>query len=233
MSIKSNRSNKSEHDMKSSAVLIILISIIFVALVSLACGSTSSTDYSSGQSEKDSNEIDKLAESGPPIKFNGTGRTATEEMSLPSTFSKVTLTHNGSGNFIVTVYYGNEDELLVNEIGRYKGTTLIVSEDPVTFDIEADGSWTGKIEGVGKSYNASFSGTGDGVSGFFIPPKQEAWEISHNGDSNFAVWAHCVGGSDLIVNEIGSFSGSTIIRFEKGPCLWEVNADGSWSLEPR
>jgi hypothetical protein len=42
-----------------------------------------------------------------------------------------------------------------------------------------------------------------------------------------------VGGTDLIVNEIGAFSGSTIIKFDKGPCLWEVNADGSWSLKPR
>jgi len=217
----------------SAPIFVLLLGILFVMLVSIACSSTSSSDHSSSQSEQISNSIDTFTSSGPPVSFNGSGRTATNQMSLPSPFSKVTFTHSGSSNFIVTVYYGNDEDLLVNEIGNYKGTTLIMTDQTVTFDIDADGSWTGKIEGVGKSSSASFSGTGDGVSGFFNPPSQGAWEITHNGDSNFVTWLHCVGGSDLIVNEIGVFSGSAIIQFEEGPCLWEVNADGIWSLNPR
>jgi hypothetical protein len=103
----------------------------------------------------------------------------------------------------------------------------------VTFDIDADGAWSFLIEPIGIATSASFSGMGDSVSGLFTPPKSGPWEISHDGKSNFVVWLHCAGGSDLIENEIGRVSGSRFVSFEDGPCLWEVNADGNWSLHPR
>jgi hypothetical protein len=168
-----------------------------------------------------------------PISLNGRGQTATNPILLPSVYSKVTFTHNGSGNFAVTVFYGNDQDLLVNEIGSYKGTLFLNTDKPVTFDIQADGEWTAYIEGIGETQSASFSGTGDNVSELFVPPSPGAWEISHDGKSNFAVLLHCMGGSDLIVNEIGVFSGSTIISFDDGPCLWEVIADGNWNIKPR
>jgi hypothetical protein len=168
-----------------------------------------------------------------PILLSGHGRTATDPISLPSVYSKVTFTHNGSSNFIVTAFFGNDQELLVNKIGNYLGTLFLNTDKPVMFDIEADGDWTANIEGIGRADSATFSGTGDNVSGMFDPPSPGAWEISHDGKSNFVVYFHCIGGSDLIINEIGVFSGSTIISFDDGPCLWIVNADGNWSIKPR
>jgi hypothetical protein len=188
------------------------------------------TSISSSSNSSSSDDIDKYASSSSPITINGNGDETIQNISLPSPFSKVTLSHSGNSNFAVTAYFGNDQELLVNEIGTYKGSTFIATTDSVDLDIDADGSWSGTISGVGKSPTATFSGKGDNVSGFFNPPTRGSWEISHQGTSNFVVWLHCIGGSDLVVNEIGNYAGETIISFESGPCLWVVNADGTWSL---
>jgi len=47
------------------------------------------------------------------------------------------------------------------------------------------------------------------------------------------VWLHCAGGDDLVANEIGPVSGETVVEFEQGPCLWEVQADGDWNVRPK
>ena len=102
-------------------------------------------------------------------------------------------------------------------------------------DIEADGAWTVHIEAIGQVQTAALSGTGDGVSGLFSrpTPNQGPWEFQHNGQSNFVVLLHCAGGTNLIQNEIGAVSGSRVVSFPNGPCYWEVEADGAWSLTPR
>jgi hypothetical protein len=55
-----------------------------------------------------------------------------------------TLTHAGSSNFVAYSLTTDldEDDLLVNEIGRYKGTVLAGSDEYGGMKIEADGSWT-------------------------------------------------------------------------------------------
>ena len=79
----------------------------------------------------------------------------------------------------------------------------------------------------------SFSGKGDAVSATFDPPASGIWKISHTGTSNFIVKLHCADDSDLIESSIGPMNGSGVIRFGQGPCFWEVEADGDWSLTPR
>jgi hypothetical protein len=80
-----------------------------------------------------------------------------------------------------------------------------------------------------------FAGSGDTMSDFFVPTDTGAipYEVSHNGRRNFIVKLHCVSGSTLVQNEIGVVSGSTVVRLKDEPCLWEVEADGEWSLTPR
>ena len=168
-----------------------------------------------------------------PVILSGSGQQATEEFYLPSTIAVANFTHNGSSNFVVMAYVDDGEELLVNEIGSYRGSRPLVSSGPVMLDIDADGAWTVKIVPLGVAASASFNGKGDAVSGIFDPPSRGAWEISHDGQSNFVVLCHCVGGSDLVQNEIGAVSGSSVITFDKGPCFWEVEADGNWSLKPR
>lgn len=50
------------------------------------------------------------------------------------------ITHKGSSNFVVTAV-GNNDGMLVNEIGHYDGV-VPVSDGPAVLVIEADGAWT-------------------------------------------------------------------------------------------
>jgi hypothetical protein len=57
--------------------------------------------------------------------------------------------------------------------------------------------------------------------------------MSHTGESNFAIWLFDENGNhvDLLVNEIGNYSGSTAVRIpKKGVYLLDITADGSWSV---
>jgi hypothetical protein len=169
----------------------------------------------------------------PPVDLQGAGQTATQEFRLPASISVATFTHGGSRNFIVTVFQGDKEDLLINTIGPYKGERPLFGDEPVTLDIGADGAWTVHIEPISAAGSPGFSGRGDSVSGVFTPPKRGAWEITHNGERNFIVQLYCAGGTDLIQNEIGAVQSSKIIGFPDGPCFWEVQADGDWSLTPR
>ncbi len=168
-----------------------------------------------------------------PVDLSGSGQTATDPITLPAPLCVAHFTHKGQSNFAVKVYQGDDWDLLINEIGPYDGARPLAGSQPVILDIDADGAWTVHIEPITMGNTAAFSGKGDAVSPLFSPPATGAWEFYHDGKSNFAVWLHCAGGSDLIQNEIGAVDGSTIIRFSKGPCFWEVEADGNWSLKPR
>lgn len=165
-----------------------------------------------------------------PVTVQGRGQTATEPLKPPASVNLVRLVHEGRRNFIVTVYQGEDRNLMVNTIGGYRGTRPLFTTQEVTFDIEADGTWSVQIEPVESAGTPPFAGRGDDVSKLFMPPAAGAWEFTHDGKRNFVVTLWCQGGRQLVQNRIGQFQGSGIVRFPKGPCLWEVVADGSWSL---
>jgi hypothetical protein len=168
-----------------------------------------------------------------PVSLAGFGQFVSEPFLPPAAASRVVLTHNGSSNFIVWAY-GDEQQLLVNTIGAYSGSRPLISEGSWFLEIDADGAWTASVEAIPFDSGAAggISGTGDVASGLFEPLETgpAPVEISHNGGSNFIVWLHCGGGSELVQNEIGSLSGSTVVDFPAGPCLWDVQSEGSWSL---
>ena len=170
---------------------------------------------------------------GQPVTLSGRGQTATEPITLPWPISVATFTHEGQRSFIVWAFAGNDNALLVNVIGTYRGQRPLAGSAPVTLDIQADGAWTVRIEPVALDGSAPFSGSGDSVSALFDLPSAGPWEISHNGTRNFIVRLHCASGASLVQNTIGQVQGSAVVQFGRGPCLWEVQADGSWSLRPR
>ncbi|GAB4323759.1 MAG: hypothetical protein Kow0010_05270 [Dehalococcoidia bacterium] len=171
-----------------------------------------------------------------PISLRGTGQTATDEFSLPAGVFVAHLVYTGGSNFIVWTYASDGDEdLLVNEIGPYDGRRPLIGGKSYVLDVTAGGSWSIDIEplGIEPSAASGIEGRGDDVSGLFAGPGRGAWEFEHGGSSNFIVWAHCSeSGSDLVQNEIGPTSGSTVVRLD-GLCFWEVEADGAWSLRKR
>lgn len=169
-----------------------------------------------------------------PIALSGSGQTVTDEFSLPGGAATIRFTHNGAENFIVkAIPTGGRETLLVNAIGAYQGTRLLAASEPLVLEINADGAWTADVATLAVGGQPPFSGEGDSVSARFDPPANGAWEISHDGAENFIVKLHCASGSSLVQNDIGAVSGSVMARFGRGPCLWEVQADGEWSLKPR
>lgn len=83
-----------------------------------------------------------------------------------------------------------------------------------------------------------FSGTGDTVVEVDFHDDPRIASLSHNGSSNFAVWALDSegGNSDLLVNEIGSYDGRVLYNGSdrEEMAALEVSADGAWeiTLEP-
>ena len=48
------------------------------------------------------------------------------------------------------------------------------------------------------------------------------------------VQLHCVSGDvDVVDDNSGPYLGTAMISFTRGPCFWEVESDGSWSLKPQ
>ena len=166
----------------------------------------------------------------PPIFLQGVGQKATNPVTPPGPISLLALTHNGRSNFIVKVYIGSTPTTLVNAIGTYRGQNFIAGTQPAVFDIQADGAWTITITRLGTSSSAEIRGHGDTVSGYFDPPATGPWRLVHNGRSNFIVHLNCAGGSSTIQNEIGAVNGSRVVPFGRGPCFWQIIADGDWSL---
>jgi hypothetical protein len=69
----------------------------------------------------------------------------------------VAATHKGSANFVISALDENNEstgDLLVNEIGGYKGVTafgLNRVNDAVKLKVDADGAWTIKISSLDKA----------------------------------------------------------------------------------
>lgn len=141
--------------------------------------------------------------------------------------------HSGSSNFAVEALdrNGNYNDLVFNEIGVFSGVNTIgmsSGDAPSKFlEVTADGSWTIEIRSLEKAPRFTRAGTGQAVikysSGFKI------WQIRHSGRSNFAIWQYCSNGnSDLLVNEIGNYSGRKTLL--SGSCVLVIEADGNWSI---
>lgn len=174
-----------------------------------------------------------------PVVLQGSGQTVTDPFDPPSPLSRVTFTHQGQRNFIVTAYLpdGKQDGM-VNVIGSYAGSRpLFSSQSGIYFEIKADGPWAVTIEALTPQPDAAqgVEGSGDFVSGLFQPVKDGPvpYDFVHQGQRNFIVFLHCAGGSDGAQNEIGPVNGSAVVQFSEGPCVWDVRADGQWSIKPK
>jgi hypothetical protein len=148
----------------------------------------------------------------------------------------VTFTHKGSSNVAIEVLDNSNQptgDLLVNDIGRYSGTSAFglssLGAEPTKLKITADGSWTLKVKPIvaAPKLAAKASGTGDQVFRYDGDAMDVA--ITHRGQSNFAV--DQVGGDfpNLAVNEIGKYSGT--VPLNEGPSVITITADGKWTLK--
>lgn len=148
------------------------------------------------------------------------------------------VTYAGSSNFAVVSLAadGTTNDLLVNEIGKYTGTVLFdedVGVHSVAFEITASGKWTIRVLPItsSRAWNTAEKLTGNGDDVVLAVPPTGVFAtatIKHSGESNFAVIAYGSEGIDLVVNEIGNYSGQVVLP--DGTLLLEVTADGAWTV---
>jgi hypothetical protein len=170
-----------------------------------------------------------------PIKLTGRGDKLARFRIPEDAPATATIRHRGSSNFAIWTIdsSGNESDLLVNEIGNYSGRVLFDETDhSVAFKITADGPWTITINPIQKVPRwggaKSLTGSSDNVVRITAPLEPLATlKLSHRGSGNFAIWAYGESSRDLLVNEIGRYSGEVFLG---GATLLEIVADGSWSM---
>lgn len=164
---------------------------------------------------------------------NGSGDDVVTNITVGDGLYKVHFTNSGSANFAVWVHDadGNRD-LAVNEIGNYDGYYFLLGDSPYMFEIESNGKWSYTIEQLGTTSETSFKGHGCYVSDKFSAESGK-WHITHNGNSNFAIWLYTTSGRDLLVNEIGTYDGNKLLSIPSGSsAILVVEADGDWTITP-
>jgi len=76
-------------------------------------------------------------------------------------------------------------------------------------------------------------GRGDSTAKFHLVPGLIEFTMTHSGTDNFIVWIYAQNGDkDLIVNEIGSYSGRRALQIgATGTYTLDVQADGAWTIQ--
>ncbi|MCT4782718.1 MULTISPECIES: hypothetical protein [Exiguobacterium] len=169
--------------------------------------------------------------------ISGSTDAGTDAISLKEGFAVVESTYDGSGNFAVVLQdaQGNMLDLLVNEIGSYKGKSFIWIKETEDYYLNINGNqgnWDIKIMQYRpleiETLPGILEGNGDDVIFFEINQGSYQIAFTHNGDSNFAVTVNAI---DLLVNEIGNYEGSQRYSFEDTSVyVFVVKADGDWTI---
>ena len=167
-----------------------------------------------------------------PILFNGTGDMVIENVSC-SELSRIIVLATGKGNFVIWAHDENDrEDLLVNTIGFYGGTVYLGSKGIYTLEIKADGPWALQLENIKTTEETKFEGEGDFVTDVFEAPSR-TWMITHSGESNFVVEHYDeYDKGDLLVNEIGDYSGTVYSDIKSGTkSFFVITADDVWTIE--
>ena len=234
---------------------VVALAVVLVVLGGCAGGTTASRSVASddatspgGRTATDPPEA--TASAGPTeppapafeeIVLTGTGNKVAE-FEIPETDAAIAvLTHNGESNFIVHGIDAAGETLsgLVNAIGDYSGTVLFdttLGHHTVAFDIAADGAWTITVKPVTAAPvwvpTTNLQGAGDSVYQLFPASRGlVTLDLTHKGVSNFIVHAHSVDGLEVLVNDIGDFSGQVLLPDLTFMLVLLANG-GTWTVSP-
>lgn len=140
-----------------------------------------------------------------------------------------------SGNVIVQS--DGAETLLVNTIGSYSGKRWIDASSGSTtsrLTIQAGGSWKVTIGGPDQARSAGGPVSGKGDDVIALSGDSTTAAITNKGQGNFIVQSvpteGSLFGSDLAVNEIGSYTGTVPLET---PTLVQVTSEGSWTITPK
>lgn len=168
-----------------------------------------------------------------PVSKSGSGSSV---ITLPAGAKAgiVTATYSGSANFVIsTLDASNKDagDLMVNTIGKYSGTTAFglssFGGDAAKLKIDASGPWTVNIQPIASAPTLTVPAKATGDKVFIYSGQADSWAITNSGQSNFVV-TFIGDTSDLLVNEIGSYSGTVPVT--GGPAIIVVESDGAWTI---
>jgi|WetSurMetagenome_2_1015567.scaffolds.fasta_scaffold409913_1 hypothetical protein len=124
---------------------------LIIGLLTICCLLIDNGTSSSSSDTKSASYVGQITKptivpiSDPSISLSGNGKGAAL-VTLDQGLTIFNMTHDGSSNFIVHLLDSNGglQELLVNEIGLFKGPKLVGIEESGLYglDIDADGNWT-------------------------------------------------------------------------------------------
>lgn len=188
--------------------------------------------------------VSTVATSSTPIRITGNGDDVIAFSASGTALRVFSMQHTGDSNFAIWLIddQGNNEDLLVNEIGSYSGkkSAKLTSGD-YSLDVTADGPWAveispsvSQIQPTSGKSPLVFRGSGDDVVSFSSTGTGlRIFTMTHTGDSNFAVWLKDGDGDniDLLVNEIGSYSGKKSAKLTTGDYVLDISADGPWTAE--
>ena len=174
----------------------------------------------------------------PPADKTYTGRgNKTIDIDLDDQWLHIArITHVGSSNFMVETLdeRGRYVDGIVNKIGDYDGVRLLdlrARETPKSLKIRADGRWTVTVQVADKApkWTGRASGGDDAI--LAVDPEQAASRVrfTHRGRDNCALIVFGAHSSDLLVNEIGRYSGE--MPLAEGSVFIDISASGSWTLD--
>ena len=174
-----------------------------------------------------------------PFTVSGTGNDVIDFQIPGDAPAVLDLTHDGTSNFIVWSLDNSfaKIDLLVNEIGNYQGRRMVHGgwftqpELVRHLEIKADGAWsiTAQPMSAARSMTSSLTGSGDDIVRY--EGSASTLTSTHDGTSNFIIWVYESDGkiAGLIVNEIGSYSGTDLI--DSATAIFDIAADGNWTLK--
>lgn len=150
-----------------------------------------------------------------------------------------TITHRGRSNFVVWGLdeAGDENGLVVNEVGRYSGIRpLDFDLVPAALRVEADGAWSITVRAFTKIPLWDGGASGSDPTVLRLDPTAGAAvrvRVTHTGASNVSVTAYAQHTrtlflQSLLVNEIGRYSGE--ISLPPGTVAVAIDTVGPWTF---
>ena len=194
------------------------------------------TDYVEAVSTETSSEIQEslsdYQDEEPFFSYAGNGDDVIQNVYVEST-AYAYVENYGERNFVVKSHYGdNESDLLINTIGPYNGTVLLLPVGSYTFEVNSSGDWKMDLYNLGTSSTDSFSGSGDFVSPIFVRTS-DVYEISSFGSGHFAVKGWGNNGYELLVNTTeDNYSGKVLFDTDEKYAFFEITSEREWSINP-
>jgi len=180
-----------------------------------------------------------------PINLSGTGQTATSAITVESGLAVFHASCSAcQANFIVEIDNANGSlvDIPINVIGSYSGSIaegLPAGQYILSVTADQGIPWTVQItqprDVAGMPLPTTLTGLGQEVVGPVAGGSSLRIQATNTATQggNFIVEVLGANGSmqGIPINEIGSYSGSTIANFlSGGPYYLEINSDGAWSI---